>query len=140
MPSPSITEKCVVLSPSPVERDLGGQVLALGVAFVQIDARGQLPGVVLAGQVLGDLDEVLVAEVAGAIAVGAAHGLDQQVQRFGRPAALLLQVEVFEDVEHLDQADAARAGRRRSIDVVAAIGAVDRLAGLGPVARPGPPW
>ena len=54
------------------ELDLRGQFGA-GRRLGAIDAVGQLFRVVLAGQVLGDLDEVLVAEVAGAIAVGPAH-------------------------------------------------------------------
>ena len=41
---------------------------------------------------------------------------------------MLLQVEVLQDVEHLDERDAAGTRRRRAVHVVAAIGAVDRLA------------
>ena len=59
--------------------------------------------------------------------------LDQQVQGFGRPAAHGLEIEVFEDIEHQHECDAAGARRRRPIDVVAAEGAVDGFAGLGPV-------
>src|SRR5262249_14367136 len=46
----------------------------------------------------------------------------------------------FGDVEHLHQANPAGAGRRRRVDVVTAVGAVDRRTGDGPVAvevRPG---
>ena len=64
----------MVLSPSPVS-GMSGARLALGVALA-----GSMPGASfraysLRGQMRGDLDEVRVAQVAGPVAVGPAHGL-----------------------------------------------------------------
>ena len=78
-----------------------------------------------------DLDEVGIAEVARAIEVGAPHRLDLQVQRGCGQQALRLQIEGLEDVEHLDERDAAGARRRHRDDVVAAVGAAHRRALLG---------
>ena len=47
--------------------------------------------------------------------------------------ALRLQIELFEDVQHLDQGDATRTGRCHRDDVVAAVGAPDRGAFHGSI-------
>ena len=122
-----MTEKCVVLSPSPPSL-MSLARSSLGVAFFRSMLAASFLAYSLVVRCAGILTKSRIAEIVGAVAVGAAHGLDHEVQRFRRPAALFLQVEVFEDVEHLNQADAAGTGRRRAVDVVAAIGAVDRLA------------
>ena len=122
-----MTEKCVVLSPSGVSgMSLPGP--RCGVALARSMLVRQLAGVLLRREMGRDLRERGIAEVAGAIVVGAAHRLGHEVQRLRREAIVLLQVEGFEDVEHLHQAGAAGTWRRRAVDVVAAIGAVDRLA------------
>ena len=67
------------------------------------------------------LDDVGVAEEPGAVRVSALHRFGHQEQRLR--IALVREIVAFEDVEHLDQHDAARGGRRHRDDVVAAIGA-----------------
>ncbi len=77
------------------------------------------------------VDEIRISEVARAVEVGATHGLDLQVERRRRQQALRLEIEGFEDVEHCDERDAARTGRRHRHDVVALVSAFDRCAFLG---------
>ena len=67
------------------------------------------------------IDDVGVAEEPGAVRVGALHRFGHQEQRLR--IALVREIVAFEDVEHLDQHDAAGGGRRHRDDVVAAIGA-----------------
>ncbi len=57
------------------------------------------------------------------------------MHRLRRPAALLGEVKSFQHVEHFDEADASRGGRRRGIDIVAAVRPVDRLTLVGGVLR-----
>ena len=74
----------------------------------------------------------------GTVAIGPPHGLDHQVHRSGRPsggtietnwrAGPFVELEALQDIEHFHQADPAAARGRRGEDVIAAIGAVDRLA------------
>ena len=53
----------------------------------------------------------------------------------GEERRVFLEVEVLKDIRHLDQADAAGTGRRRAIDVMAAIDAMNRFALLPPCNR-----
>ena len=79
----------------------------------------------------GHFDEVGVAQVVGAIHVGAAEGLDDEADLLRRAIARACpsvlhagaQVVAGEDVEDLEQHDAAGGRRRRGDDVVAAIAA-----------------
>jgi len=105
--------------------------------FRLVDAARQVGGVFLGGQPGNrDIGEIRIAEMSGAIEVGAAAGLDQQVERPRREALVRLQIERFEDVEHLDERHAARAGRRHGDDLVAEEGAADRRPLLGLVKGP----
>ena len=72
--------------------------------------------------------EVGVAEVVGAVHVGAAEGFGDEVDLLRRAVAHLAEVVAGEDVEDLQQHDAAGRWRRRGDDVVAAIAAGERLA------------
>src|SRR6185312_13867443 len=63
-----------------------------------------------------------------AIEEGAAVGLRDQVDRGGRVRSRTLEVVAFQDVEQLDENDAARRGRRRADDGEAAVCPRDRLA------------
>ena len=58
--------------------------------------------------------------IARAILVGEALGLGLEVDRQGRLEPGALQVEIFEDVEHLQRRDALRIGAER-IDVGACL-------------------
>ncbi len=78
-----------------------------GGGFIWIDAPGELAGVFLGRKMRGDLDEVGVAQVTGAVAVGSPHGLRHQVQGRWRETSLFLQIEIFQHIEHFHQADAA---------------------------------
>ena len=72
--------------------------------------------------------EIGIAEVVRAIRVGALHRLGHQVDRVSGPTAHLRDVVALEDVEHLDDRDAAGADRRHGDHFVAAVGALDRHA------------
>ncbi len=56
------------------------------------------------------LDEVRIAQIAGAVLVGAAHGLDHAMHLLG--CGLLGSLQGLEHVQHLDQHHPARGGRR----------------------------
>ena len=75
---------------------------------------------------LRDFCEVGVAEIVGAVHVGAAHGLGDELDFWCAAVAEFGEVIGPQDVEHLDQRDASRGGRRRAEDLVTVIGAVDR--------------
>ena len=87
-------------------------------------------GVLLRGQPVERhvLVEIRIAQVVRAVRVGAAHRFGQQVQVERRVVADPGEIESFQDVQHLNQHDAARAGRRHADDLVAAIAAAYRLA------------
>ena len=72
--------------------------------------------------------EVGVAQIARAVGERASGGLDDEVGARRRAESHRLQVVALEDVQLLEQADAARADRRHRDDVVAAIGAGERRA------------
>ena len=64
--------------------------------------------------------EIRIAKENRAVGIGALHRLDQVVQRL-RVAPDLAEIVALQNVEHLDQADAAGGGRRHGDDVVAAV-------------------
>ena len=98
-----------------------------GVARVGIDAGAKLRGVALRHQPRQRrAHHRRIAEIGGAVGIGAPHRLDHQVQPRG--VVLLVELVAFEDVEHLDQHDAARRRRRHRDDLVAAIAAAHRPA------------
>ena len=72
--------------------------------------------------------EVRVAEIVGAVGVGAAHRFGEKMQVQRRVVTNLGKLKAFEDVQHLNQYDTARARWRHADDVVAAVGARDRFA------------
>ena len=65
--------------------------------------------------------EIRIAHVLRAIGERASHGLGHQVITIGRACFELLQVEAFEDVEHLDQHGATRRRRRHRDNLVTTI-------------------
>ena len=67
-----------------------------------------------------------IAEKQRAVGISALHRLDQQMKLLRLIG--MRQIVAFENVEHLDQFDAARGRRRHRDDVVAAIGAAHRRA------------
>ena len=83
-------------------------------------------GVFLAGQ-LGDGNVVVVgiAEVVGAVHVGAAKSFGDQVHRCRRAVAEFGQIVAFEDIERAHQHHSARGWRRRAEDGVVVKGAGD---------------
>ena len=82
-----------------------------------------------------DVDEIGVAQVSRSIQERAAHRLDLEVDGWRGQQPLLLQVERFEDVQHLDESDPPRARRRHRDDLVTSIGAADWLSLFGLVRR-----
>ena len=79
LPSRSSTEKCVVCGPALAPAPMPGQ-RAAGRRVVGADRGGEAGGIVGAGQARhGHADEIRIAEVHGAVAMRAAHGLDDQV-------------------------------------------------------------
>ena len=93
--------------------------MALGLAAWRIDGGAPGGGVGFRGE-LGDGDGVVVgiAEVIGAVHVGAAIGLGDEVHGRGSAVAELGQVVAFEDVERAEQHDSARRRRRGADDGV----------------------
>ncbi len=86
-----------------------------------LDLFGHLFRVGLGGQVLDrHLDELGVADMGVLVDGGALHGLAHDAQIFGRVVLERAQVEFLQDVQHLEQHDAA-AGRLVGRDLVAAI-------------------
>ena len=98
--------------------------------LVQADRLAEIGGVRLRHQPVDRhvLVEVGIAEELRAIGVGALHRLGHQVDLRGRGEPHRLEVVALEDVQHLDQADAAGRGRRHRDHLVAAVGALDRRA------------
>ena len=140
LPSASTTEKWVVSVCSRAGWTAGG---------------GPRSGVGRRGHLLDRHgDEVGVAEIVGAVHVGAAEGFDDEVNLLGRAIAgvrhvvdgyvlvhvsaehvgyavtRVREVVAGEDIEDLQQHDAASGGRRRGDDVVVAIGSGERRAVL----------
>jgi len=111
------------------------QVLAERLArrgALAIDLARQLGGASFAREVLGDRGKGRIAQVPRPIEVRSPHRFDHEMGRLvgtgavAMPRAERLQVQVLQDVEHLDEAGAAGAGGRRCEDVVTAVRAVDR--------------
>ena len=127
LPRLSTTEKCVVLLPS------RGGVADSGVGprrgAVEIDA-GALPGrVILRGQGRNrHLDESRIAEIAGAIGIGALHRLDHDMQRGRRALLHLTHRKTLQDIEGFQEHDAAGRRQRHRDDVKTAIAAAHRRA------------
>jgi hypothetical protein len=71
--------------------------------------------------------------MAGAIEISAAHRFDLEMSRFRRRGALRLEIETFDDVEHLDQRRAAGTGRRHRHDLESTERASHRRPFVGPV-------
>ena len=97
---------------------------------IRVDA-GPQPVRIGLGRQAGDRHrrvEVGVAEVTGAIREAAAHRLRHAVHVERRAVARRREVVALEHVEHLDEGDAAGARGRHRDDLVAAVGAPDRLA------------
>ena len=67
-----------------------------------------------------------IAQVVGAIHVGAAHGLGDQLDFRRGAVAELCQIIGPQNIKHLDQHDAAGRGRRRAEDFVTVIAAFYR--------------
>ena len=122
-----MTEKCVVLLAFDAAR-LAGANVGRGRRALRSMLRAQLRGVALRGQA-GErhLHEVRIAHEARR---GRRRRASSPRSSDAAPAsrAELGEVVAFEDVEHLDQHDAAGGGRRHRDDVVAAIGAAHRRA------------
>ena len=98
---------------------------------VEPDELGALLGVVLGVEpVDGDLGEVRIGVVAGAVFVGEALGFDLDVEGVGGLEAHAAQVEVLEDVEHLQGGEALGVGGH-GVDVDAAIVGDEGLDPLG---------
>jgi hypothetical protein len=72
------------------------------------------------------LVEIRIAEVARAVRIGALHRLGHQVHGVRGGEAHRREIVAFEQVQHLDQHDAARARRRHRDHLVAAVGAANR--------------
>ncbi len=66
----------------------------------------------------GNVVVVGIAEIVGAVHVGAAIGFDDQVHRFRRAVAELGQIVAFEDIERAEQHHSAGRWRRRADDGV----------------------
>ena len=94
-----------------------------------IDA-GALPGGVILGEqdLHRRVDEIGVAEIAGAVGIGALHRLDHDMQRGRRALLHVGHRKAFEDVQRFQQHRAARRRQRHRDDVVAAIIAAHRRA------------
>ena len=92
-----------------MEALLHGQRLAQGMAgggFVRVDAAGPLPGVFAAQQLIHrDIHKVRVAQIAGPILVGPAHGFHDQV-------GVRFAIELAENIEGLAHHNATGGGRR----------------------------
>ena len=96
---------------------------------IRIDA-GALPcGVILGEQELRRrIDEGGIAEIAGAVGIGALHRLDHDMQRGRRALLHVGHRKAFEDVQRFQQHRAAGRRQRHRDDVVAAIIAAHRRA------------
>ena len=92
-----------------------------------IDPGGELLGVGLGDQSLhGDFGMIGIAEPVGAVCKGELHGLDGEMGARDLPG--LGEIEMLEDVQDLRDMRASRTGRRKSDDLVSAIGGAQRLA------------
>ena len=119
-------ERYVIALPAPGRRREGAGV----------DARPLCLGVLLPEQALErDLHEVGIAQVGSAIREGELHRLGDDVEagRATRPARA--EIEALEDVEHLEQHDAARGRRRKRVDLDPPVRARHRTAFDGSVGR-----
>ena len=86
-------------------------------------------GVVLVDQLcLGHVDKVRVAQVLAAIRVGQFHAFDQQVQVGGAVVAQRSEIVTLENIEHLDDVNAAGGRWRRRHDFIAPEGPAYRFA------------
>src|SRR5262245_51287496 len=126
MPCLSMTEKCVVLSPSPLI-GMSFASSSLGVAFLRL---------MLAACFLAYSFEVSSAGIFAKAASPRKRARSQRARRMvsaircsvsgdQRP---IFQIVILQNIEHLHHADAAGAGRWGAINVVAAVSAMDRLA------------
>ena len=79
------------------------------------------------------VEEVRIAQMLGAVRVGAAFGFDQEMRRGGRADAQRLHVVRLQHVEQLHQQHAAGRWRRHGNDLEAPVGAAHGVAPLGPV-------
>lgn len=97
--------------------------------FVEADALGPGFGVFLGDEAGGgDVEEGGVAGEFGAVAEGAAGGFDVEVAGLGGALFAEFEVEVFEDVEHLDDGGAAGTRWTHGEDGMTAVGALDGVA------------
>src|SRR5579862_575277 len=71
-------------------------------------------------------NEIRIAEIGGAIGIGAAHGLRHQMYRLERIGGP--EVERTEDVQHFNQRDTAGARGRNGYDFIAVVMSTQRLA------------
>ena len=67
-------------------------------------------------------DEIGIPQQGVAIGISQLHSLGHDVKRFRRTRAILFQVKIFNDVEHIEQGRTARTGRWRRYNIKAAIG------------------
>ena len=103
---------------------------------IGIDRRGERLGVRLRRQpVERHLHEVGIAEEARAIEIAATHRFDLVVKRLRRQRAELRQIEVLENVEHLDHRTPPLLGGGMRDQLVAVILAAHRRAHLRLVLR-----
>ena len=97
--------------------------------MVRVDGVAPGGGVFLVDELRdGNFGEVGIAHEVGAIIEGAAKGFGFEVNGLGGAVAGFREVEAFEDIEDFDERDSSGRWRRRADDVVAAIGAANRLA------------
>ena len=82
----------------------------------------------------GHVHEIGIAQEFRAVGVGELHGFGHEMDGVGGVVAEVADGKGFEQVQDLDEVDAAGTGRGHGVDVIPSVGAVDGLADDGAVA------
>ena len=105
-----------------------------GRGFVRIEVCKALLGVGLVRQLRdGHFEEIRIAQMLRPIGIGAPLRFNHQMHGIGRAKAHAFDVVVLQHVQHLHQQYPPRGRRWHGDDVVAAIGAMNRVAKLRPI-------
>ena len=100
----------------------------IGHGSVHVNFSGQLGGIVLVSQAIhGHVNILGIAHVLAPVGVGHGEGGANQVLLLGGVMLHRGDVEVLQDVQDLQDDGAAGGGGGRGVDVIATVGAVDRL-------------
>ena len=99
-----------------------------GPRLLHVDAGGEFPGVLFARQPIArHIVEIYVAKVFTPIGKREFGNLSEQMNIVGTFRAILPDWKMLEDIQHLDNMNAARTRGRHRDDVVATVGAPHRL-------------